>query len=138
MNARTAAAVRRLTLSRSRLLGGAAAAAPGSSLQALLSSLAQRHPLALVAVATVLGGWLASGRPWRKLLAPALWAAVLPQLVAALGSATRAGWSEVLAALLRHAATPPAPDAPAPSSSSASAPQPQPPAPAAAPAASAG
>jgi hypothetical protein len=133
VNARTAAAVLRLTLSRSRLHGAPTAAAPGN-VQALLSSLAQRHPLALVAVATVLGGWLASGRPWRKLLAPALWAAVLPQLVAALGSATRAGWAEVLAALLRHAATPPQPPpgAPAPASAAAT-PQPPP-----APAASAG
>lgn len=49
--------------------------------QAIVQPVAQRHPVALVAVAFVVGGLLAWRRPLGWLLKPALFAGLLPQLL---------------------------------------------------------
>lgn len=59
-----------------------AATLASSGANAALKPLAQRHPVALVAGAAVLGGLLAWGRPWRW-PRQALWAGLLPQLALA-------------------------------------------------------
>ena len=51
--------------------------------QAVVQPIAQRHPVALVAVAFVVGGLLAWRRPLGWLLKPALFAGLLPQLLIA-------------------------------------------------------
>jgi hypothetical protein len=49
--------------------------------KAVISPLAQRHPLLLVAGALVVGGLLARSRPWRWGFSSALFAGLLPQLL---------------------------------------------------------
>jgi hypothetical protein len=49
--------------------------------QAVVQPVAQRHPVALVAAAFVIGGLLAWRLPLRWLLKPALFAGLLPQLL---------------------------------------------------------
>jgi hypothetical protein len=92
-----ALAAARLALSRNRLrlaLGESAGVAP------LLGRLVQRHPLALAALAMVLGGLFVRSRPWRWLREPGLLTALLPQLAAALAGAPLSDWAAVLGALL--------------------------------------
>lgn len=50
--------------------------------KAVLQPLAQRHPYGLVIGAAAVGGLLILARPWRWISAPALWAGILPQLLA--------------------------------------------------------
>lgn len=59
-----------------------AATLASSGANAALKPLAQRHPVALVAGAAVLGGLLAWCRPWRW-PRQALWAGLMPQLALA-------------------------------------------------------
>jgi hypothetical protein len=50
--------------------------------KAVIAPVAQRHPLLLVAGAVVVGGLLARSRPWRWGFSSALFAGLLPQLLA--------------------------------------------------------
>ena len=52
------------------------------AVKVVLAPLAQRHPLLLVAVAFVAGGLLVRTRPWRWGFRSALFAGLLPQLLA--------------------------------------------------------
>ena len=54
---------------------------------AVLRPLAQQHPWALMAAATLAGAALATGRPWRWLLPPALRRSLVLQLAAAAATA---------------------------------------------------
>jgi hypothetical protein len=92
-----------------------------SALQALVRPLAQRHPIALVGGALVVGGLLAAGRPWRWILTPTLLAGLLPQLLAkAVALVPAQSWMAIVASLARQ---PPAePPAPAQTAASPSAP----------------
>lgn len=47
----------------------------------VVTPVAQRHPVALIAGSVVLGGLFAWSRPWRWLLKPALFAGLVPQLI---------------------------------------------------------
>ncbi|HET7793151.1 MAG TPA: hypothetical protein VFL64_07175 [Rhizobacter sp.] len=47
----------------------------------LIRPLAQRHPLALILGALIVGGLLVRVKPWRGLLKPALFAGLLPQIM---------------------------------------------------------
>lgn len=49
---------------------------------AVLQPIAQRHPVALVAGAALLGGVMVLTRPWRWISMPALLSGLLPQLIA--------------------------------------------------------
>ncbi len=67
---------------------------------AALRPIAQRTPLRLVLVAAAVGGMLAWSRPWRRIVTPALMAAVLPRLVSQiLQRGPRPPWMTLLAAL---------------------------------------
>ena len=66
-----------------------AAAASWEALKVALPPMARRHPAALLATAAALGGLIAITRPWRWAFKPALWVALLPQLLGAI-VATRA------------------------------------------------
>lgn len=75
-----AAATRWWAQHRLRLVGKAIS----DTAKAVVQPLAQRHPLALVLGALLLGGLLAWSRPWRWFLTPALFAGLLPRLLATL------------------------------------------------------
>ena len=89
----------------------------------LIGPVAQRHPIALVAGALLLGGALVWAKPWRGILKPALLAGLLPQLLSkAMAVVPVESWLAVLSSLTREA-TPaaasepkpkPAPDTPQP------------------------
>jgi hypothetical protein len=114
---RRSAAVVRLEQSRRRLSGLLKDGSDLAVARALLVRAVRRHPRLAVALAVLLGAVLARARPWRWLLRPALWATLLPALLAALGlpsGGQAAGWAEWLAGLLRPAAGPKEP-APPPS-----------------------
>ncbi|CAD5365908.1 hypothetical protein RA210_U10056 [Rubrivivax sp. A210] len=100
---RKLAAVARLTASRSHLRAALVGGAGVGGVQALLGALVRDHPLGAAALALLLGGLAARLRPWRWLLEPELWKALLPQLMAALAQAPLGSWAEVMAALLRRA-----------------------------------
>jgi len=68
---------------------------------AALRPIAQRSPLRLVLGAAVVGGMLAWSRPWRRIVTPALMAAVLPRLVSQiLDRGPSPPWMKLLAALV--------------------------------------
>ncbi len=52
--------------------------------QVVIAPLAQRHPIALVSGALVVGGWLAWQRPWRWVLRRSLIATLVPTVLAGL------------------------------------------------------
>ena len=77
--------------------------------KAVLRPFAQRHPLALVAGAMLLGGLLAWAHPWRGFLKSALFAGLLPQLIAkVLAQVPSRSWMAVLTSLLQEPRGPPA------------------------------
>ena len=80
-----------------------AASLVASALDATLWPMAQRNPWRLVLGAFVLGGVLAWGRPWRRVISPAILAAMLPRLLATLaGNVPRPTWIRLAAALLNR------------------------------------
>ena len=99
----------------------------------LIGPLAQRHPIALVAGALVLGGLLIWAKPWRGILKPALLAGLLPQLLSkAMAVVPLESWLAVLASLTREPAAAATPETTettetAPQAPPAATPAPQPP-----------
>jgi hypothetical protein len=88
----------------------------GDALQGAVRPLAQRHPVALVLTALVVGGLLVSGRAWRWILTPTLLAGLLPQLLSkAIAGVPTASWMAMLAALTqgREGGVVPPPGSPA-------------------------
>ncbi|MDZ7937014.1 MAG: hypothetical protein U5M53_01500 [Rhodoferax sp.] len=61
-----------------------ATAATWDALKESLPPVARRHPVALLAATAALGGLLVVSRPWRWAFKPALFAALLPQLLSAI------------------------------------------------------
>ena len=92
---------------------------------AVLQPLARRHPVALVLGAALLGGLFAWSRPWRWLLKPALFAGLMPQLLAkAVAHVPSLSWMAVLAALSKEPLAPSKePQAPSKEPQAPSAPQ---------------
>ncbi|MBT9524459.1 MAG: hypothetical protein IV105_04305 [Rhizobacter sp.] len=77
----------------------------------LIGPVAQRHPIALVAGALLLGGALVWAKPWRGILKPALLAGLLPQLLSkAMAVVPIESWLAVLSSLTRQAAPAAAPE----------------------------
>ena len=69
----------------------------------IVQPMAQRHPLRLLAGAVLLGGLLAWSRPWRWVLTPALFAGLLPQLIAkVMGQMPPEAWLGLLAVLAQR------------------------------------
>lgn len=68
----------------------------------LVQPVAQRHPVALVAGAAVVGALLVWGRPWRWLVAPAVLAGVLPKLVSQVLKSTP--WADVTSSVTKNVA----------------------------------
>ena len=92
----------------------------------LIGPIAQRHPIALVAGALVLGGLVIWAKPWRGILKPALLAGLLPQLLSkAMAVVPIESWLAVLSSLTRQAA-PTAPTAPTAPAAPAAATEPKP------------
>jgi hypothetical protein len=120
---RQALAVARLTQSRARLRRALIDPDSGAGQLAMLSRLVQRHPWIAATLALGVGALFARARPWRWLLEPRLWSALLPSLVAALAGVPVSGWFDLLAQMLRQVD----PSATAPASTSA--PPPPPPSP---------
>ena len=74
---------------------------------------AQRHPLALVAGAMLAGVLFVWARPWHGLLKPALFAGLLPQLIArAMAQVPSRSWMAVLTSLVQEQQRPPPPAEP--------------------------
>ncbi len=90
----------------------------------LIRPIAQRHPIALLAGALLLGGVLVWAKPWRGILKPALLAGLLPQLLSkAMAVVPVESWLAVLSALTRQAAPAAAPEtSPAPDATAAQSP----------------
>ncbi len=77
---------------------------------ALARPIAQKNPIALVAVAAVLGAVLAWTRPWRWVIKPALFAGLLPQLVTSVvAKLPLETWLAVLSSAISKQAPPPQP-----------------------------
>lgn len=68
-------------------LGGTGVRAALGTADAVLRPLAQQHPWALMAAGALAGAALATGRPWRWLLPPALQRTLILQLAAAAATA---------------------------------------------------
>lgn len=80
--------------------------------KAVLQPMAQRNPLGLVLGALLLGGLLAWSRPWRWILRPALFAGLLPQIVAkAIAHVPPQSWMTVWASLAQERRRPDRPSA---------------------------
>lgn len=82
-----------------RIAGGVAEDAANAALRPY----AQRHPLALVAGAMLVGALFVWARPWHGLLKPALFAGLLPQLfVRAMAQVPSRSWMAVLTSLVQE------------------------------------
>jgi hypothetical protein len=104
-------AVARLELSRARLRLALIDDERTPGRLAHLVSLVQRHPVIAAALAALVGGMLTRMRPWRVVLEPKLWTALLPSLLAVLAGMPTGGWLDTLAQLLRQATAGGAPGA---------------------------
>jgi hypothetical protein len=69
---------------------------------AALVGLVQRHPWLAAALAALVGAVITRARPWRWMLEPRLWSALLPSLLSMLAGVPVGGWVGVLAQLLRQ------------------------------------
>lgn len=86
-----------------------------------VKAVAQRHPLGLVLGALLLGGLLGWSRPWRRILTPALFAGLLPQLLSkAMSHVPTQSWMAVLTSLAQQQRRPKEPAQPAGSTPSPS------------------
>lgn len=75
----------------------AVAEVAGDAASAISKPLAQRKPLTLVVLAALIGAALASRRPWRWLLKPALFAGVMPQVISrVITNLPLESWTKVL------------------------------------------
>lgn len=75
------------------------------AVKAGLQPVAQRHPIALVLGAVVVGGLIVWARPWRGILRPALLAGLLPQLMSkAMEHLPVESWLAVLSSLAKQPA----------------------------------
>ncbi len=92
-----------------------AGAVASDAIKTLLRPIADRHPIALVAGALVVGGLLVWAKPWRGILKPALVAGLLPQLLTkAMAVVPLESWLAVLASFTQknEPAVAPAPTPP--------------------------
>jgi hypothetical protein len=93
----------------------------------LLLPLARRNPVGLVVGALVVGGVIAWVRPWRGILKPALFAGLLPQLIAkAMAHVPVESWLSVLSAFAAQQTDRRADPAPSPSAEAPETPEPAP------------
>lgn len=73
------------------------------AVKAVVSPVAQRHPLGLVLSALLLGGLIAWSRPWRWKVAPTLFAGLLPQvLVKFMAEVPPISWLDLLNSLVQQ------------------------------------
>ncbi len=80
-----------------------AATVAADAAKAAVQPVAQRHPIALVVGAVVVGGLIVWARPWRGILKPALLAGLLPQLVSkAVAHLPVESWLAVLSSLAQR------------------------------------
>ncbi len=78
------------------------------AVKTLIRPIAQRHPIALVAGALVLGGLLVWTKPWRGILKPALLAGLLPQLLTkVMAVVPLESWLAVMASFTQRNEQPP-------------------------------
>ena len=74
-----------------------------SAIKTVIQPLAQRHPIGLVAGAAVVGVLFIRSHPWRWLFKPALFAGLLPQIVAAAAAQVPPqSWINVLPSLIQQ------------------------------------
>ncbi len=95
-------AVARLTLSRTRLRLSMIEDDGKFGRVAAMLDLVQRHPVISAALAALAGAVITTARPWRWLLEPRLWSALLPSMLSVLAGVPVGGWVDVLAQLLRQ------------------------------------
>lgn len=102
-------AVARLVASRQRLRVALMDDAALGTVAALLQQVVKRHPLLSATAAMLAGALVARARPWRWVLKPELWAALLPTLMSSLAGAPIGTWADIAASLLRQGmSSPPA------------------------------
>lgn len=76
------------------------------AIKTVIQPLAQRHPIGLVAGAVVVGVLFVKSHPWRWLFKPALFAGLLPQIVAAAAAQVPPqSWINVLTSLMQQTKT---------------------------------
>ncbi len=76
------------------------------AVKAVIQPLAQRHPIGLVAGAAVMGVLFVRSRPWRWLLTPALFAGLIPQIIAtAAAQVPPQSWMKMLMSLMQQTKT---------------------------------
>jgi hypothetical protein len=76
------------------------------AIKTVVEPLAQRHPIGLAVAAAVVGAIFVRSHPWRWLLKPALFAGLLPQIVATAATQVPAeSWMKILASLMQQTKT---------------------------------